>query len=84
MIEITYKYHGSRPSRTDMIKQDANAASSLPASFEIDGVRYDDPQFTLRVNPPSDSVSQTAVDSIATAFADRWGSKIAHISTEQV
>lgn len=84
MIEITYRYHGSRPSQTDIIREDANAAGTLPPSFEIVNVRYNDPQFTLRVEPPNDDISQDAVDSIASAFESRWGSTTDHISTETV
>lgn len=81
MIEITYKYHGARPSQTDIIREDANSANTLPASFAVEGVRYDDPEFTLLVEPPSDSISQDAIDSIATAFENRWGTMIEHIDT---
>lgn len=84
MIEITYRYHGARPSKTDIIREDANATSTLPSSFAVEGVRYDDPEFTLLVDPPSDSISTDAVDSIATAFEDRWGTMIEHIETVQV
>lgn len=61
---------------TDTIREDANAASVLPPSFEVVGVRYDDPEFTLLVEPPSDNMSQDAIDSIATVFEDNWGGTI--------
>lgn len=82
MIAIRYKYHGGRPAQTDIIREDANAADILPPSFEVKGVRYEDPEITLLVDPPSDSISQNAVDSIAAAFENRWGSLIEHIETK--
>jgi hypothetical protein len=84
MIEITYRHHGQRPSQTDLIREDANAASTLPPSFAIDSVVYDDPMLTLCVDPPSDNISTNAVDAIASAWADRWGGQIDHVSTEVV
>ena len=81
MIEITYKYHGARPSKTDIIREGAKAAGTLPSSFDVAGVRYDDPEFTLLVYAPSENISQDAVDSIGSAFEDRWGTMIEHIDT---
>lgn len=81
MIVIWYRHHGQRPSKTDIIREDANAASTLPSSFEVVGVSYgrrlddgtvDNNQFALRVEPPSDNMSQDAIGSIATAFEDNW------------
>jgi hypothetical protein len=50
----------------------------------VTGVRYDDPEFTLLVDPPSDNISQDAIDSIASAFADRWGGKVDFIESAVV
>lgn len=85
MIKIWYRHHGQRPSKGDIIREDANKASTLPSSFEVVGVEYgrrisdtdfDANQFALIVDPPSDSISQNAIDSIATAFEDNWGGTI--------
>lgn len=83
MIEITYRYHGQRPNRTVLIREAATTASTLPPSFEVVGVRYDDPEFVLLVGPPSDSISQAAVDAIATAFEDNWGGVVEHVETAE-
>lgn len=90
MILIWYRHRGNRPSRTDIIREDANKASTLPPSFEVVGVQYgrridaetvDSQQFALRVEPPSDNISTDAVTSIATAFEDNWGGTIEHVET---
>jgi len=84
MIIIWYRHHGQRPSKTDIIREDVNGASTLPSSFEVVGVEYgrntangvDSNQFALRCEPPSDNISQNAIDSIATAFEDNWGGSV--------
>lgn len=90
MIKIWYQHQGQRPSKTKIIRKDANKASTLPASFELVGVEYGrrldagsfaSNQFALRVEPPSDSISTNAVDAIATAFENNWGGSIDHIET---
>lgn len=81
MIEITYRHHGQRPSTTTAVRDDARKASTLPPSFEVVGVRYIGPKLVLRVDPPSDSISQDSVDAIATAFEDNWGGTIDHVDT---
>lgn len=93
MIEIWYAHRGQRPSKADIISEDANKASTLPSSFEFVGVKYgrrlddggfDNKQFALRVEPPSDNISTDAVDAIATAFEDNWGGTIDHVETVKV
>lgn len=93
MIKIWYRHHGQRPSKTDIIRKDASKASTLPPSFAVVGVEYgrilsddefDDNQFALRVEPPSDNISTDAVDAIATACEDNWGGTIEHVETDQV
>lgn len=92
MITIWYKHHGQRPSKSDIIREDANKADILPSSFEVVGVTYgrrideetvDSNQFALRVEPPNDNISTDAVDAIATAFEDNWGGTIEHVETIQ-
>jgi uncharacterized protein (UPF0218 family) len=87
-----YRHRGQRPSKSDIIRDDANKASTLPSSFEVVGVKYgrrldettvDSNQFALRVEPPSDNISQDAVDAIAQAFEDNWGGTIEHVETIQ-
>jgi len=93
MIEVWYRHHGQRPTRGDIIEQDAQAASTLPPSFEVVGVKFgrrldeetvDAQQIGLRVEPPSDSISTDAVESIASAFADRWGGTVEFVGTVQI
>lgn len=98
MIKIWYKHRGQRPSKTQIIQEDANKASTLPPSFEVVGVEYgrqtgtdnegnpiiDSNQFGLRVEPPSDNISQDAIDAIATAFEDNWAGSIDFVDTEVV
>jgi len=98
MIKIWYRHHGQRPSKGNIIEQDAEKASTLPPSFEVVGIEYgrvtgtgsdgnqtfDGQQFALRVDPPSDNISTNAVDAIATAFEDNWGGSIEHVETVQV
>jgi len=93
MIIIWYRHHGQRPSQTQLIRDDANKASQLPSSFEVVGVTYgrridnetvDSIQFGLRVNTSDDTISQTAIDAIATAFEDNWGGTIGRVGTVQV
>lgn len=90
MIELWYKDHGQRPGKTHPIREDANAASTLPSSFEVVGVQHgrrideetvDSRQFGLRVEPPSDNISQDAIDAIATAFEDRWGGSVEFVES---
>lgn len=95
MIVIWYRHHGQRPKKSQIIREDANKASTLPPSFEVVGVRYgrqtgtdsdgnpiiDSQQFGLRVEPPSDNISQDAIDAIATAFEDNWGSTIEFVES---
>lgn len=90
MIVIWYRHRGTRPHKTDIIREDASKASTLPESFEVVGVTYgrtdgdgavDGSQFGLRVEPPSDNISTEAVDAIATAFEDNWGGSIKHVET---
>jgi len=91
MMVIWYRHHGHRPSSGDIIREDANKASTLPSSFEVVGVKYgrrdgetvDNNQFGLRVEPPSDSISQDAIDAIATAFEDNWGGSVEFVETVQ-
>lgn len=92
MIVIWYRHHGQRPSKTQIIKDDAGAASLLPSSFEVVGVSYgrrvdeqtvDNRQFALRVTTSSGSISQDAVSSIATAFESNWGGTVEHVETIQ-
>ena len=92
MITIWYKNHGHRPSKSEIIREDANKADILPSSFEVVAVEYgrrideetvDSNQFALQVNPPSDNISTDAIDSIATAFEDNWGGTVEHIATVQ-
>ena len=93
MIVIWYRHHGQLPSETNVIREDANKASTLPSSFEVVGVQYgrrvsndefDRNQFALRVEPPSDNMSQDAIDSIATAFEDNWGGSIDFVESVQL
>lgn len=93
MIKIWYSHRGHRPSKTQIISEDANKANTLPPSFEVVGVEYgraidsktvDSTQFALHVEPPSDNISTDAVDAIATAFEDNWGGSIDHVETVQV
>lgn len=98
MIKIWYRHRGQRPSKSQIIREDANKASTLPPSFEVVGVTYgrqtgadsdgnpiiDANQFALNVEPPSDSISTNAVDAIATAFEDNWGGTIEHVETVTV
>lgn len=90
MIEIWYRERGNRPAQTQIIRDDADKADVLPSSFEMQGAIYgrrtgedtvDSSQFALVVDPPSDNISQDAVDSIATAFEDNWGGTIEHVET---
>jgi hypothetical protein len=95
MILLWYKTHSHRPNRTDTIRNDAQAASTLPSSSEVVGVTHgrqtgerddgtpivDQTQFALRVEPPSDSMSQNAIDAIATAFEDRWGGSVEFVES---
>jgi len=91
MIVIWYRHHGQRPSKTDIIRDDANAASLLPSSFEVLGVKYgrktadgvDSNQFGLRVESSSDNISQDTINSIATAFESNWGGTVEHVETIQ-
>jgi len=92
MIILWYRHRGQRPRRTDIIREDATKASDLPLSFEVVGVSYgrqtqsgiDHSQFALRVETSSDTISQSVVDAIATAFEDNWGGTIEHVETVQV
>jgi hypothetical protein len=89
MIVIWYRHRGQLPSKSSLIREDANKASVLPSSFEIVGVSYgrqlddgfDANQFAIRCEPPSDKISTDAVDAIATAFSDNWGGAIEHVET---
>jgi len=92
MIVIWYRHHGQRPSKTQIIKDDASAAPLLPSSFEVVGVQFgrrvneqtiDNRQFALRVTTSSDNISQDAVNSIATAFESNWGGAVEHVETIQ-
>ena len=84
MIEITYRHHGQRPQRTEIVRSDANDATILPSSFEVVGVRYDDPELVLLVEVSSGSISDDVADSIAAAFESHWGGSIDHIDTTTV
>jgi hypothetical protein len=84
MIIVWYRHRGQRPSKTDIIRKDVNSASTLPPSFNVIGVSFgretadgfDSNQFALHVDPPSDNMSQNAIDAIATAFEDSWGGSV--------
>lgn len=93
MIELTYHTPGDAPSATEQIRSDANRADTLPSSFEVVAVRreatdahpsYSGRTFTLLVDPPSDNISQNAVDAIAAAFSNRWGRDVSHVETNVV
>jgi len=93
MIVIWYRDNGNRPQKTATISDHAYQADIIPSSFEVEGVIYgrridsstvDTEQFGLRVDPPSDSISTDAVDSIATALETFWGGQINHVDTEVV
>lgn len=93
MIKIWYEYRGQRPSKTDIIIEDANKSSALSPSFAVVGVEYGrrvdeetvkSKQFALRVDTPSDNISTDTVDAIATAFQDKWGGTIEHVETVQL
>jgi hypothetical protein len=90
MIIIWYRHHGQRPSQTQLIRDDANKTSQLPSSFEVVGVTHgrridtetvDSTQFGLRVNTSDDTISQSAIDAIATAFEDNWGGSIEFVES---
>lgn len=89
MIVVWYRHHGQRPSKSKTIRDDTNNASTLPSSFEVVGVQYgrktdeafDSNQFALRVEPPSDNMSQKAIDAISTAFEENWGGSIEFVES---
>jgi len=90
MIVIWYQDRGQRPNKTKIIREDANKASLLSSSLEVVGVQFgrrvddntvDNSQFALRVTTSSGSISQDAVNSIATAFESNWGGTIEHVET---
>jgi len=92
MIIIWYRHRGQRPSKSEIIREDANKASTLPSLFAVIGVQHgrrideetvDSSQFALRVEPPSDSISTVAVNAIAAAFEDNWGGTVKHVETIQ-
>jgi uncharacterized protein (UPF0218 family) len=90
VIVLWYQDRGQRPNRTETIREDANAVSTLPPSFDvvgvthgrrIDGETVDQRQFGLRVEPPSGNISQDAIDAISTAFEDRWGGSVEFVES---
>ena len=90
MIVLWYRHRGQRPTKANIIKEDAYTAVTLPANFKVAGVEYgrrlsedefDANQFALRVEQPSDSIGTTAVEAIATAFEDNWGGSIEFVES---
>lgn len=91
MIYIWYRHRGQRPKKTEAVRKDANKANTLPSSFEVVGVKVgrrlddgtvDNNQFALRVEPPSDNISQDAIDAIGLAFEDNWCGSIEFVESE--